>query len=156
MSADAAQFYNTSFRRAFMRMLVVVGAFYQTHRGKDAHFSQAQSLTSHDYNAEELGQAFLHIISGVEDLKDVEHTNPQKLLEVLLRLYREHFSFIQRKDNWTSLSIEEINRAMATSRFVGAVQEDFSLTPETAVNGFYVNAARELGLRRAQETLSAA
>jgi hypothetical protein len=38
----------------------------------------------------------------------------------------------------------------------GAVQEDFSLTPETAVNGLYVDAGRKLGLRRTQVTLPAA
>jgi flavin-dependent dehydrogenase len=155
-AAEAAQFYNMSYRRAFMRMLVVVSAFYQTHKGRDSHFGQAQLLTAHDYNPDELGQAFLHIISGVEDLRDVEDVHPDKLLEVLIRIYQDHYSFIRQKDNWTSLSAGEINRAISTLRFVGAVQEDFSLTPETAINGLHVGTEPEIGLRRTQQAQSAA
>ncbi|MBR1158099.1 NAD(P)/FAD-dependent oxidoreductase [Bradyrhizobium elkanii] len=155
-AGDAIDFYNTSYRRAFMRMMVVVGAFYQTHRGRDSHFSQAQTLTADDYDKEELGRAFLHIISGVEDLKDAEDVHPHKLMGVLLQIYQEHYSFIQQKNNWVSMSADEINRGMTTSRFIGAVQEDFSLTPETAVNGLYVEAGEKLALRRTSGAASAA
>ena len=109
---EAMQFYNSSYRRAYLRMLVVVTSFYQTHKEPDTYFRQAQQLTSHDYSDSELIQAFLHIISGVEDLKDVEDMGPQMLLEAFTK-------------------------------------GDFSLTPETAVNGLYVTTEPKLGLSKA-------
>ncbi|SLM49939.1 CrpH [Nitrospira japonica] len=82
-ASDATQFYSASYRRAYLRMMVVVASFYQTHRGAEAYFRQAQQLTSHDYSGAELAHAFLHIISGIEDLKDIEDVEPQRLLEAL-------------------------------------------------------------------------
>jgi flavin-dependent dehydrogenase len=146
--SEAAQFYSSSYRRAYLRMMVVVSSFYQTQRERDSFFREAQQLTSHDYHDSELVQAFLHIISGVEDLKDVEDMNPQGLLEVLVRLYDEHYSFIRQKDKWASMPLDEINRGMDRMHAVGAIQEEFSLTPETAVNGLYVVTEPKLSLRR--------
>ncbi len=146
---EAVEFYNSSYRRAYLRMMVVVSALYQTHRGRNSYFRQAQQLTSHDYADSELVQAFLHIISGVEDLKDIEDVHPQMLLEVLIRLYEEHYSFARQKENWASMSLEEINRGMARTRVVNGVQEEFSLTPETAVHGLYVATEPRLRLKKA-------
>ncbi len=146
---EAVRFYNASYRRAYLRMMVVVSSFYQTHDGRDVYFRQAQRLTSHDYHGDELVKAFLHIISGVEDLADIEDERPEALLEVLTRLYEEHYEFSRQKGQWGALPLEEINKGMIRNRVVGAVQEDFSLTPETAVNGLYVATEPQLRLKRA-------
>jgi flavin-dependent dehydrogenase len=145
----AANFYNTSYRRAYLRMMVVVSSFYQTHGRRDSYFRQAQRLTSHDYGGSELVKAFLHIVSGVEDLIDIEDQRPEALAETLTRLYEEHYEFSRQKGHWDSLPLEEINKGMSRNRVVSAVQEDFSLTPETAVNGLYVATEPKLGLQRA-------
>jgi flavin-dependent dehydrogenase len=147
-ASEATTFYASTYRRAYLRMLVVVAAFYQTHRGKDSYFRQAQQLTSHDYAEEDLVQAFRYIISGVEDLSDIKHVNPQVLLETLTKLYEEHYSFVRKRDQWRSMPLEEINRGLSRIKVVNAVQEEFSLTPETAVNGLYVS-TEPLGLKRA-------
>jgi flavin-dependent dehydrogenase len=146
--AEAVRFYDSSYRRAFLRMMVVVSAFCQTHREPDSYFRKAQQLTRRDYSDTELIQAFLHIISGVEDLNDVEDAHPQRVLETLTQLYEEHYSFIRQKEHWQSMPLEEIHRGMTRTRFVNAVQEDFSLTPETAVNGLYVITEPKLGLSK--------
>jgi flavin-dependent dehydrogenase len=146
--SEGTAFYASTYRRAYLRMLVVVAAFYQTHRGRDSYFRQAQQLTSHDYAKDDLVQAFVHIISGVEDLADIKDVNPRVLLETLTKLYEQHYSFIRDRDHWTSLPLEEINRGMSRIKVVNAVQEEFSLTPETAVNGLYVS-TEPLGLKRA-------
>jgi len=146
---EAAQFYDVCYHRAYLRMLVVVAAFYQTHREKDTHFRHAQRLTSRDYRGSELIQAFLHIVSGIEDLADVEDVQPQQLLDMLLLLYEEHYAFARLKGKWETLTLDEVNKGIARTRLVNAIQEDFSLTPETAVNGLYVATDPRLGLRRA-------
>jgi flavin-dependent dehydrogenase len=147
---DAHQFYSESYRRAYLRMMVVVSSFYQTHRGRDAHFRQAQSLTRHDYSDSELIAAFLNIISGVEDLKDIEEGESHVLLESLTKLYEDHYSFIRERDIWGTMSLDEINKGMDRLKVVGAVQEEFSLTPETAINGIFVMTEPKLGLKRVE------
>jgi flavin-dependent dehydrogenase len=156
--AEIYKFYNDSYRRAYLRMLVVVGAFYQTHTGRDAHFRQAQQLTRSDYRESDLRQAFVNIISGIEDLKDVEpfreirHADGDNLLARLTKLYEDHFAFIGRRSGWDALPLDKINEGRARIKFVNAVQEDFSLTPETAVGGIYVHAEpHQIGLRRVHD-----
>ncbi len=146
--SEATRFFDASYRRAYLRMLVVVSAFYQTHRGRDAYFHEAQLLTRGDYSNVELEQAFRHIISGTEDLRDAA-SGENQLFEFLTDVYREHFDFVSRRESWADMSLEEINHARTRTSFVNAVQEDFSLTPETAIDHLYVFAEEnQLGLRR--------
>lgn len=136
---DATEFYTASYRRSYLRMLVVVSAFYQSHRGRDLFFRQAQQLTKNDYSEAELYAAFRNIISGVEDLSDVESVQQPELLDTVTRIYEEHYEFVRKREDWGAMSLEEIDRGMRRLRIVNAVQEEFSLTPETAVNGLYVD-----------------
>lgn len=146
---QASEFYGASYRRAYMRMLVVVSAFYRMHTGRDAYFKQAQELTDHDYDKEDLAAAFVNVVSGVEDIKDMGEANSVELLDSLMGLYAEHYEFLRNWRNGQSQSLEEIGKGVGRMRLVDAAQEEFSMTPETAVNGLYVKTGPELGLRPA-------
>lgn len=145
---EATSFFNESYRRAYLRMFVIVSAFYQTHAGKDGYFRRAQELTCTDYSESELRQAFVNIVSGTEDLKDIGDLQPGALVDKLTGMYRDHYAFMRRKDQWETMPPREINEALARQRIVGAIQEEFSLTPETAVNGLFVSTEPELRLAR--------
>jgi flavin-dependent dehydrogenase len=146
---EAAEFYSVSYRSAYLRMLVVVSSFYQTHEGRDAYFREAQRLTRKDYSGAEMVSAFRNIISGVEDLADIEVGDGTKLLERLTKLYGEHYEFIRHREQWGTKTLEEINRSLDRMRVINAVQEEFSLTEETAVNGLYIVSEPRLRLQRA-------
>jgi hypothetical protein len=47
------------------------------------------------------------------------------------------------------MELDEIQRGMSRMRLVSAVQEEFALTPETAIAGLYVSTEPNLGLKRA-------
>lgn len=143
---DVVQFYNSSYRRAYLRLFVFVSTFYQTHREKDSYFRKAQQLSQHDYDDEEFMQAFLHIVSGVEDLTDAGNAGPEDLSKQLTKLCEDHYNFIKKKEGWAEMSLDEIDEEIARTQVVNAVQGEFSLTAETAVNGLYVTTAPHLGL----------
>ena len=67
---DALRFYEKAYRTAYERLLVLVSVFYQAYRGRDEHFYNAQRLTHGEARNLKLHEAFLHIITGVEDLAD--------------------------------------------------------------------------------------
>ncbi|PKV93967.1 flavin-dependent dehydrogenase [Amycolatopsis echigonensis] len=69
---EAFGFYQRVYRRAYERMLVLVSVFYQSYRGKDYHFYQAQQLSAGEKNELNLHEAFLRIISGIEDMDDAK------------------------------------------------------------------------------------
>jgi flavin-dependent dehydrogenase len=144
--AEAGEFFGASYRRAYMRMLVVVSAFYRMHAGRDVYFKQAQALTSHDYSKEELTAAFVNVVSGVEDLRDMSEATSTQALDTLMDVYAEHYEFLRGWRSGRGQTFDEIRKGMGRMQFVDAVQDEFSLTPETAVNGLYVRTGARLGL----------
>lgn len=66
--------YEQSYRQAYLRLLMVVSNLYQQNIGVDSYFWEAQRLTLHDCSAGDLKQAFVDIVSGIEDLRDAQAT----------------------------------------------------------------------------------
>jgi 2-polyprenyl-6-methoxyphenol hydroxylase-like FAD-dependent oxidoreductase len=143
---EAAEFFGASYRRAYMRMLVVVSAFYQMHTGRDVYFRKAQELTGGDYDSEDLAAAFVNVVSGAEDMKNVGEATSVELLDSLMRVYAKHYEFLRSWRRGEGQPLSEIQQGVGRMRFVDSVQEEFSLTPETAVNGLYVRTGSSLGL----------
>ncbi|MBV9143778.1 MAG: tryptophan 7-halogenase [Pseudonocardiales bacterium] len=71
---EAGDFYEQTYRQAYLRLLVVVSKLYQQYSGKDSYFWEAQRLTLHDCGAADLKQAFVSVVSGIEDLRDAQAT----------------------------------------------------------------------------------
>jgi hypothetical protein len=70
----ARDLYDRSYRQAYLRLLVVVSNLYQQNQGKDSYFWEAQRLTLRDANPDEIKQAFVDVVSGIEDLRDAQAT----------------------------------------------------------------------------------
>ncbi|MFI6322937.1 NAD(P)/FAD-dependent oxidoreductase [Nonomuraea sp. NPDC050556] len=125
--AEAQSFYETVYRRAYERLLVLVSVFYESYRGKDYHFHHAQSLTRGERHRLHLHEAFLHIITGIEDLSDA-------------------------KDAAYDLAAQELAGSPADSPMdrYNKVKTMPSApdSPELAVNGLYLSTEPELALRR--------
>ncbi|WP_037889327.1 NAD(P)/FAD-dependent oxidoreductase [Streptomyces sp. NRRL S-87] len=68
---DAARrFYQTAYRQAYERLLILVTAFYRIHDGRDTYFRKAQTLSRRDRAGTRLHESFLNIITGIEDVRD--------------------------------------------------------------------------------------
>lgn len=70
--SDAHRFYQTAYRRAYERLLILVSAFYRIHDGRDSYFRKAQSLSHRDQKDLHLHESFLNIITGTDDLHDLQ------------------------------------------------------------------------------------
>ncbi|MGW7071736.1 NAD(P)/FAD-dependent oxidoreductase [Streptomyces sp. NPDC054855] len=68
----ARRFYDTTYRHAYERLLLLVSAFYRIHDGRNAYFHKAQALSHRDQNDLRLHESFLNIITGVDDLHDAQ------------------------------------------------------------------------------------
>lgn len=144
--AKASGFFGASYRRAYMRLLVVVSAFYQMHAGRDAYFREAQELCDGDYDKKDLTAAFVKIVSGVEDMKNLDEATSEQALDSLMTFYAEHYEFLRGWRRGEAQTLSEVRSGVARMKLVDASQEEFSLTPETAVNGMYVRTGDQLGL----------
>lgn len=147
--AVASEFYGASYRRAYLRMLVIVSSFYEMHSGRDTFFKNAQGLTLRDHSKEELTAAFVNVVSGSEDIHDMETATSSDALESLMGIYSDHYEFLRGWRSGKSQTIEELRKGVERMRIVDASQSEFSLTPETAVNGLYVETGARFGLATA-------
>lgn len=124
---QATAFFEQCYRQTYLRLMAVVSGMYQQYDGKETYFWQAQQLTHHDYDdSEAMMQAWLYVVSGMEDLKDLEQ--PHRELDV------------------QKTSIEANHRGQAFHGIYNKVFFRSSMSPETASEGLYVTTKPQLGL----------
>jgi flavin-dependent dehydrogenase len=142
---QALLFFESSYRQAYLRFLVFVSAFYDHLRGKAAYFAAAQRLSHFDVAGHDLRQAFLNLVSGVEDLSDAEAVT-EHLMGEMSRRVAENLSMRQDKAALAGAGQELQGRAEQSSRFFDQVEGLGSMSPATAVGGLYVVVKPRLGL----------
>lgn len=124
----AFAFYQKSYRRSYERMVLMISAFYDSYRGKDHHFYQAQRLSAREKNSLLLHETFLRIISGVEDLEDAREAA---------------FDAV----------VSELRSEDGESPFKHLPgMRDEPISAEHAIDGLYVRLAPDFGLARAEPT----
>jgi flavin-dependent dehydrogenase len=139
---EAVTFFERSYRRAYLRLLVIVSGLYQQYNGKDAYFWQAQQLTQDDYSrSPDIDQAFLHVVSGLEDLKDSERGDSSH--DIVDRAARTAVAY----------PLSDASQARATYAIYRKVMYGDTTRPETGIEGMYVATQPHLGLARADASL---
>jgi flavin-dependent dehydrogenase len=141
----ALSFFEKSYRQAYLRFLVFVSAFYDQRRGKDSYFEEAQRLSRFDVEGQSLRQAFLNLVSGIEDLSEAEAVTEHLMGQVSLRV-AENLSMRQDKDTLASASADLKARQEQNGRFFDQIEGLGSMSAETAIDGLYVVVQPRLGL----------
>ncbi len=134
---QARIFYEHSYRHAYLRLMVIVSGLYQQYDGEPTYFWQAQQLTHNDYSdADALNEAFLYVVSGMEDLRDVEEITPQELPMAEMA---------------HQLPADQAQRAMAMYNIYNKVFVRSSMSEKTAIDNMYVATKPRLGLAIVQD-----
>jgi flavin-dependent dehydrogenase len=120
-------FYQRAYRRAYERMVLLVSAFYESYRGRDYHFYQAQKLSGREKSQFRLHETFLRIISGVEDMEDAR----EAAFDLVI-------SRLKAGDD----------RDGSPFRDLPGMREE-PVSPEQAMDGVYLTFTPRLGLARA-------
>jgi flavin-dependent dehydrogenase len=134
---EARAFYHDSYRQAYLRFFTLVSAYYQQYGGQRTYFWEAQQLTARDYRDPELSQAFLNIITGIEDFKDAEASTGEYVLDQMREAHDEAFRVLRNPKKINGLSPAEQERAKAKFELLDRTAHRFSLTEDAAVHGLY-------------------
>jgi flavin-dependent dehydrogenase len=145
---EASNFFEKSYRQAYLRFLVFLSAFYDINRGRDAYFWEAQRLTSADVDANNLKAAFLHLVTGLKDLSDAQTDTHHFVLETMSKRIDENLNFRKDKQRLESLEGKELAQRKENANFFSSVEGLFALNKEEAVNGLYVTNEPRLHLTR--------
>jgi len=143
---QAISFYERNYKQAYLRLMTMVSAFYQN-SNKESYFWQAQQLTKgQKRDKDKLHQMFLNLVSGMEDMSDAEEQSEEMFKELSERL-RENWS-LRHKQTSNDLDQAEQEKLLASNQFVSSLNGLFSLSKESAVEGFYVVTTPQLGLAK--------
>lgn len=149
---EALDFYENSYRCAYMRLLVFLTAFYHQYDGKESIFWVARRLTTHDFPQNNIKLAFTTLMSGIEDLNDVrdgtEAMARDLVMDEMSRRVAENLKIRQDKEAMTAVYDSRIKQENVS--FFGKVEgiDVIARTPESAIDGLYVQTSPRLGLSR--------
>ncbi|MFU8774117.1 MAG: NAD(P)/FAD-dependent oxidoreductase, partial [Anaerolineales bacterium] len=146
--AEMLNFFEKSYRQAYLRFLVFLSAFYDVGRGRDNYFWEAQKLTQEDVSEEDLKLAFLKLVTGLKDLSDAQSDTHNYLLEEMSRRIDENLNLRQDKEELESLSGESKQVAEENASFFSSVEGLFSLSQDSAIEGLYVTIEPKLKVAR--------
>jgi hypothetical protein len=131
---EALDFYRTVYRHSYERLLVLVSVFYESYRGKDYHFYNAQRLSGTEQDELNLQGAFDRIITGIEDINDAQQA------------YARVQAHLTGADSGNPNPLANLNREHELRQS--------PINPENAVGGLYLVTEPRLGLKRAGATVT--
>lgn len=136
---EAEEFFEESYRTAYLRLMVIISGLYQLYDGKHTYFWKAQQVTHHDYDdSEAMNEAFLYVVSGMEDVKDLAQTvRPLDVSEMT-----------------EELPPEEAERTKFILQVYNKVFYRSSMSPDSAAGGFFVTTEPRLGLGRTEAVMA--
>ncbi len=145
---QAMSFYERNYKQAYLRLMVMVSAFYDQNKKKESYFWEAQQLTTGNYgDGDKLQQMFVNLTSGMEDMLDVEEKPDQIFKDVSSRL--KELWDLRHKQYSNSLKEEEHEQMAASNEFFSTFNGLFSLSKEASIDGFYVVTTPQIGLAHA-------
>ncbi len=145
--AAAQEFYEDSYRRTYLRLLVIVSAVYKQHLSTESYFWEAQQLTVRDIDAEGAYDAFLNVVSGMEDLSDA---SGQELADGMVAriadLYHDVHQTVQEKLKDPNLTEQDREQVTATAGYWKSIIGTSTVDRQHAVGGRYIVTQPRLGL----------
>lgn len=145
---EAISFYDKSYRRAYLRYLVFLSAFYEQYDGKDTIFWLAGQLSHRDTPPNHLKMAFTTLMSGMEDIVDLSDGEMARSYVRQEMSQRMHENLTLRADK--ELLAQEVlqPQKQANHIFFDRVEGISVLSADDAVQGMYVVTQPQLGLAR--------
>lgn len=149
--SEAVNFYDKSYRRAYLRYLVFLSAFYNAYDGKDSIFWMAQQLTKHDAPGDNIKFAFTSLMSGVDDLQDIHEGGDlhQYVMHEMVERVQENLEIRQDKEELHHARLDD-KKVEENGAFFDRVEGVSVLSPEDAAHGLYVVTEPQLGLKRVE------
>ncbi len=150
---QALSFFEKSYRQSYLRFLVFVSAFYDQACGKESYFAEAERLSHYDVEGQGLHQAFLNLVSGIEDLSDAEAVT-EHLMGEMSRKVDANLRMRRDKVAMAQAGAEQRERQKENAAFFDQVEGLGAL--DVAVDGLYVTVRPRLGLSHTQAGFSQA
>jgi len=139
--ARCRRYFEATYRKAYLRLLVMVSAFYDQNRGKRGYFWEAQRLTRGDLHGFDIQQAFLHLVAGAQDLSDAGGgVDLDQIRTAVAGRIEENMSLRRDKDALVAMLAddEDQRRIDANRTFMDQVEGLFALSSTDSVDNIHM------------------
>jgi flavin-dependent dehydrogenase len=146
------RYFEATYRKAYLRLLVMVSAFYDQNRGKRGYFWEAQRLTRGDLQGFDIQQAFLHLVTGAQDLNDAGgRVDLEMVRAAVAHRIEENMSLRRDKEALMAMLADgadeaDHRRIDANRTFMDQVEGLFALSPTDSVDNIHMVTHPRLGL----------
>ena len=146
----AANFFEASYRRAYLRFLMLVSSFYDLNRGKEDYFLEAKQMATREHTGIDLKRAFISLVSGAADFNDLRDGNYSDAVTArFAERLRQNIKIHQ-----TSIDVEDAH-VKESAQFYDAINGLHVLSKAEAIDGLYVATHPEIMLAETGEARSA-
>lgn len=148
---EGVKYYRDAYQTAYIRFLVLVSSLYLNYRGKESLFWEAHKMSHHEVEDQDIRRAFKNVVTGLEDIGDVEGGGSGLVVSEMRRLVDTYFpKEAGRDDEWlATLSPEEQQRVLEEIKPLNVATE-YCVSEDKALHGLYVRTEPTLGLARVQ------
>jgi flavin-dependent dehydrogenase len=142
-------FFEATYQKAYLRLLVMVSAFYDQNRGARGYFWEAQRLTQGDIAGFDMKLAFTQLVSGEADLDESSKIGSlSKIQSAVAARLRENIELRQDKTALADMLTDDgqQDRITGSHTFMNQVEGIFALSPHDSVDNIYLVTKPRLGL----------
>ncbi|MGW7519988.1 tryptophan 7-halogenase [Streptomyces sp. NPDC054796] len=139
---EAQGFYESLFRNAYARLIVLVSGVYEQYKGTESYFWLAQRLVREKETYDRPNGAFAEISAGLTDLRDAEDTRGVRALPEL----------VEEADQARKRADEEAPQGQAANLSALRIEPNDLYD---AASGLYLVTKPRLGIRRARQPAGA-
>lgn len=150
---QAIAFFEKSYSRAYVRLMMLIAIFYNKNCQSDAYLSEAHQLTRHDGEPSDTMEAkiqsFMNLATGLEDIWDAYNPVANEVLGEVSQRLEESLNFLEQERGFVATREKASQLQKTNAEFFEAIKGFISLTAPGAGDGLYVVTQPRLGLARA-------
>lgn len=147
---EAMNYYQKCYKKAYLRMMVFVSSFYNQYEGMESQFWKAKKMINSNVNQNDIKYAFTSLISGLEDLNDIESKVNDVIYEEMLKKVKQKtenakmFAGANQENNDSNTLVSDPDGGFFSQKIEGY----FAFDKEEAIEGFYISTENGVKLSR--------
>lgn len=147
---EALNYYQKCYKKAYLRIMVFVSSFYNQYDGMESQFWKAKRMINTNVNQNDLKYAFTSLISGIEDMSDIENKVSEVVYEEVLKKVKQKTENAKVVESISKTDIYEEQKMSDPdgSFFSQKIEGYFALDKEEAIEGFYISTENGIKLSR--------
>ncbi|MCC5625206.1 NAD(P)/FAD-dependent oxidoreductase [Nostoc sp. CHAB 5715] len=140
---QAIAFFEKSLSQAYLRFMMLIGAFYDKNCQSENYLSMADKLTR--LSSDQV-LAFMHLACGTEDMADAQNPIPNSVFGEIPQQLRERLSILHNQQVSADIKDQSSDMLKTNAEFFEAVDGFLSRTTPGAGDDLYVVTQPRLGL----------